>query len=86
MGRRLPEEEGGGVTAMTALLPTEFADLEPFAGLVPADRARSGYAKRWPARWPTCRRSTTPSRRVPRRRSPICDKFTLDDLPEDVST
>jgi len=31
VGRRLPAQPRGGVTTVAALLPQEFADLEPFA-------------------------------------------------------
>ena len=77
---------GGRDDRLTPCCPSEFADLEPFAAkwCLPT-RARALRRSGWPARWPRCRRSTTPSRPAPRRRSTYCDQFPLDDLPEDAA-
>ena len=59
-------ERMNGVSAM-ALLPSEFADLEPFAAKwCLRDRAGAIGRRGWRARWPRCRRSTT--RAFPRAR------------------
>ena len=68
-----------------ALLPAEFADLEPFAATwCLADRARAVGAAPVDQPWTRCRRSTTPASRAPRRPSPTATGSTLDAMPADA--
>lgn len=80
MGRRLPAQDGGGVTAM---LPSEFADLERFCQwCLPTEPER--YAKRLGSSMAEMQAFYDAI--TPRAEEAIsyCDKFPLDDMPEDV--
>ena len=78
----------GGMTQMAddRLLPRRV--LRPGAvrrQVVPADRARALRACAWPAPWTRCRRSTTPITPRADEAMTYCDRFPLDDLPEDAT-
>ena len=80
MGRRLPEEDGGGVTAGTAMLPKEFADLEPFADwCLPSERSARQAVRQLDGRDAGVLRRHHASRR---RGDRVLDQYPLDDLPE----
>jgi hypothetical protein len=71
------------VSAVSGLLPTEFADLEPFAGwCLPSEPQR--YGKRLESSMIEMKAFYDAI--TPRAEEAIvyCDKFPLDDLPEDV--
>ena len=65
---------------MTAALPAEFADLEPFADWA-LEHERDRYAKRLAARWTSCRRSTTPPSRGSRTRRRTSTRSTSTTSP-----
>jgi hypothetical protein len=68
---------------MTAMLPTEFADLEPFAAwCLPSESQR--YAKRLDSSMVEMKAFYDAV--TPRAEEALsyCDKFALDDLPDDV--
>ena len=66
------------------MLPRPFEDLEPFASTWCLGTEPSATRSGWAARWPTCRRSTTPLSRRIEDALGYCDKFPLDDLPDDA--
>jgi hypothetical protein len=83
MGRRLSEQDGGSVMAMSAMLPAEFADLEPFAQwCLPSEAER--YGKRLSTSMAEMQAFYDAI--APRAEEAIsyCDKFSLDDMPDDV--
>ena len=83
MGRRISAQDSGGVMAVTALLPTEFADLEAFSDwCLPSEAER--YAKRLATSMADMQAFYDAI--TPRAEEAIsyCDKFPLDDLPDDV--
>jgi hypothetical protein len=71
------------MTSISPLLPTEFADLEPFAEwCLPTEPQR--YAKRLASSMTEMKAFYDAI--VPRAEEALayCDKFPLDDLPDDV--
>ena len=72
MGGRLPAQRREGGTAVTALLPEEFADLEPFAAdwCLPSERAR--YEKRLASSMAEMQAFY----------DAYLDPYTLDDMPQ----
>jgi hypothetical protein len=62
----------------------QFSELEPFAKSWCLPASPSATPSAWPAPWTRCRRSTDAL--FPRAEEAIayCDKFPLDDLPDDV--
>jgi hypothetical protein len=83
MDRGLPAARRGGGMTMSALLPTEFVDLEPFAEwCLPTEPER--YAKRLASSMAEMKAFYDAI--TPRAEEALvyCDKFSLDDLPDDV--
>ena len=83
MGGRLSAQDGRGGIAMTNLLPTEFADLEMFSQWCLATEAER-FAKRLDSSMTEMQAFYDAI--TPRAEEAIsfCDKFPLDDMPEDV--
>ncbi|MGV0744043.1 hypothetical protein [Mycolicibacterium sp. XJ870] len=68
---------------MTGLLPTEFADLEPYADwCLPTERQR--YAKRLSSSMVELQAFYDAITARAEEAITYCDKFPLDDLPDDV--
>jgi len=83
MDRGLPAARRGGGMTMSAVLPSEFVDLEPFAEwCLPTEPER--YAKRLASSMAEMKAFYDAI--TPRAEEALayCDKFSLDDLPEDV--
>jgi hypothetical protein len=86
MGGRLPAQVREGVSTMTGtspVLPPEFADLEPFSDWCLASEPER-YAKRLAT--PMTEMQKFYDAISPRAEEAIifCDKFPLDDMPDDV--
>ena len=83
MGGRVSAQDGGGVNAVTALLPPEFADLEQFSDWCLASEPER-YAKRLASSMTEMQAFYDAI--TPRAEEAIsfCDKFPLDDMPDDV--
>jgi hypothetical protein len=81
--RRLSEQHGGGV-AVSAKLPTEFADLERFTDWC-LDSEPQRFEKRLNSSM--AQMQAFYDAITPRAEEAIayCDKFPLEDLPEDVT-
>lgn len=83
MGGRLPAQDGKGVRAMTAMLPSEFADLQRFSDWCLASEPER-YAKRLASSMGQMQAFYDAI--TPRAEEAIsfCDKFPLADMPDDV--
>ena len=83
MGGRVPTQDSGRVMAVTALLPAEFADLEQFSDWCLSTEAER-YAKRLGSSMAEMQAFYDAI--TPRAEEAIsfCDKFPLDDIPDDV--
>ena len=68
---------------MTNVLPTEFADLEPFAGWVLGSEPER-YAKRLASTMTEMQAFYEAITARAEEAISYCDKFSLDDMPEDV--
>jgi hypothetical protein len=80
MGRRLSAQDGGGLIAM---LPTEFADLERFSEwCLPSEAER--YTKRLASSMTEMQAFYDAITLRAEEAISYCDKFPLDDMPEDV--
>src|SRR4029077_3050237 len=83
LGGRLSAQDSGGVKAMSAMLPAEFADLERFSEwCLPTEPQR--FDKRLASSMAEMQAFYDAI--TPRAEEAIsyCDKFPLDDMPEDV--
>ena len=84
MGGRLPEEWRAGATAVTVMLPNEFADLEPFAAdwCLPTEPAR--FEKRLASSMADMQAFYDAI--TPRAAAAIAylDQYALDDLPREA--
>ena len=83
MGRRLSAQDGRSVSAVNAMLPAEFADLERFSDwCLSSERER--YARRLDSSMAEMQAFYDAI--TPRAEEAIsfCDKFPLDDMPDDV--
>ena len=83
MGGRIPTQDGGGRSAMTVKLPAEFADLERFSEWCLSSEPER-FAKRLASSMTEMQAFYDAI--TPRAEEAIsfCDKFPLDDMPEDV--
>jgi hypothetical protein len=83
VGGRLSAQDGGSVSTVTSLLPPEFADLESFSAWCLASEPER-YAKRLDSSMAEMQAFYDAI--TPRAEEAIsfCDKFSLDDMPDDV--